>query len=118
MSKEMRKYIDAFGEFLAKRKKFEVIVSYDCSQIHNSFANQLRSILHDDYDIQEITLSNYKVGRLLTIDELDTLREKIVKAFSDSMITEGRREKRTVVSLIVPCETQFIIDQVINELAD
>ncbi len=119
MSKEMRRYIDTFEEFLAKRKQFEVIVSYDCSQIHNNFANKLRTILRDNYDSQEITLSNYRIGKLLTFDEIDALKKEILDAFSGSApITEAKREKKTVVSIIVPSENQFVIDEIINEPVD
>lgn len=115
MSNEMRKYIDTFAEFQAKRKQSEVIVSYDCSQIHNDFANKLRSILRDTYESERITLSNYKIGKLLTFDEIDTLKQKILEAFSQSLITEAKQEIRTVVSIITPSENQFVIDEIIDE---
>ncbi|MFD2035471.1 hypothetical protein ACFSKL_11755 [Belliella marina] len=116
MSKQMRKYIDTFEEFRAKRKQFEVIVSYDCSQIHNNFANKLRAILRNNYGSQEITLSNYRIGKLLNFDEIDSLKKEILESFSESApITEAKREKKTVVSIIVPSENQFVIDEIINE---
>ena len=39
MTQDMRKNIDSFREFVVK----EVIISYDCSDIHNPFSAELLS---------------------------------------------------------------------------
>jgi len=111
----MRRSIDNFAKFAEKRKQSEVIVSYDCSQIHRSFAVDLRTLLKGKYNSSQITLSNYIIGGLLTFDEIDILKKEILGLFSDALITEGVREKRTVVSVIIPSENQFFIDEIINE---
>ena len=117
MSTEMRKYIDTFKDFFENRKTMEVIVSYDCSDIHRPFGEKLLEFLKSEkYSSEEITMSNYKIGKMLTIQEIECLKAEIIQLFNDSMIvTEGRREKRTIVKLITPIETQFVIDEIINE---
>lgn len=117
MSKEMRKYLDTFNEFFEKRKTMELIVSYDCSDLHKPFGDKLLELLKsDEYNGDEITMSNYKIGRMLTFLEIDILKEKILSLFSDAaQISEARREKRTIVKLITPMDTQFIIEEIISE---
>ena len=116
MSKEMRKYLDTFSEFMEKRKRLEVIVSYDCSDIHDPFSKKLHDFLKNDHKSEELTKSNYKIGSMLTIPEIDKLIENIKKLFAESTeISEAKREKRTVVKIITPSENQFIINEIINE---
>ena len=116
MSKEMKKYIETFNEFLEKRKTMELIVSYDCSDINGTFSANLLNLLKKNYKSEEITMSNYKIGKMLTFSEIDKLKKEIIKLFKEStQITEEKRMKRTIVKLITPIETQFIIDEIINK---
>lgn len=116
MSTEMRIYIDKFKDFFENRKAVEVIISYDCSDIHNSFREKLLEFLKSDYCIEEITMSNYKIGKMLTIQEIEKLKLEIIKLFKDStIVSEGQKEKRTIVTLITPIDSQFVIDEIINE---
>ena len=112
----MRKHMDSFSEFMEKRKRFEVIVSYDCSDIHDPFADKLRAFLNKEHQSDQLTKSNYKISTMLTIPEIDTLIEGIKKLFKESIqISESKQEKRTIVKIITPSENQFIINEIINE---
>lgn len=116
MGTEMRKYIDTFEDFIENRKTIEVIISYDCSDIHKPFREKLLEFLKSNYCIEEITMSNYKIGKMLTIQEIDDLKTDIIKLFNSSTIlAERHKEKRTIVTLITPIDSQFVIDEIINE---
>lgn len=114
MSEKMRKYIDDVSEYIEKRRTMEVIVSYDCSDIHHPFGSRLLSLLRDDYNSIEITQSNYKIGQMLNITQIAALKQEISNLFEE-VLNESVRQKRTVVKLIIPLETQFIIEEVINQ---
>lgn len=112
----MRKHIDLFREFLEKQKMMEVIVSYDCSDKDDSFGGKIHDLLIDQYKSDFVTKSNYKIGRQLTFNEIGNLKQEIWKLFEECQsLNEGKREKRTIVSIITPHENQFIIDVIINE---
>jgi hypothetical protein len=117
MSKEMRKYIDSYKEFLENKKMMEVIVSYDCSEMHKPFGDEILKLLRNEkYHCDVITLSNYKISRLLTIPEIELLKKEIIDLFNEcAILQEVKRSKRTVVKIIIPYENQFIIDELLNE---
>lgn len=117
MSIEMRKYIDNLKEFVEKGKKVEVIISYDCSEIHKPFGDNLLDLLKSEfYNSEEITMSNYRIGKLLTIAQIDILKDEILNLFKTSQkLTEAIRYKKSIVKIITPVETQFMIEEIINE---
>jgi len=57
MNEDIRKNINKFKEFELK----EVIISYDCSDIHNPFSAKLLDLLKSKYEAVIITKSNYKL---------------------------------------------------------
>lgn len=119
MPKEIRNHIDSFEEFSDKGKKTEVIVSYDCSEIHKKFEADLLYLLKSKYKCQKITLSNYKIGKSLSTSEIIKLEKEIKKLFDKvSLIVEGKRHKKTIVSLILANKYHFIIRSIIDQTID
>lgn len=117
MNKEMRKHIDMFNEFFESKKRLQVIVSYDCSNIHKPFGEKLLELLRNEkYSSERVTLSNYLVGKALSLTEIDTLKQEILFLFNDTAIlSESRDEKITIVKIITPLNSEFIIDDIIIE---
>lgn len=116
-AEKMKSYIDSFNEALKKNIMFEVIISYDCSDMHKPFGKNLLNLLNNEfYNSEEITMSNYKIGKLLNVAQIDVLKKDVLDLFNDSqVITEVKRNKRTIVKIITAKETRFIIDEIINE---
>jgi len=115
---EMRKYIDTFSQFSDKKRITEVIVSYDCSEIlHKYFGDKLLDFLKEDYDVEMVTKSTYKIARKLSFSEIDKLKKEILELFTKTTksILESTKEKRTVVTVVTPSENQFIFEEIINK---
>lgn len=116
MSTEMRKHIDMVNEFFEKHEMIQVIVSYDCSNIHKPFSEKLLAILRENYNSSQITFSNYLVGKKLSLTRIDELKNTIIDLFEQTQqLNESRDEKQTVVKIITPVNSDFLIEEIINE---
>lgn len=116
MSTEMRKHIDMFNEFFEKHEMIQVIVSYDCSNIHKPFSEKLLDILQSSYNSSQITLSNYLIGKKLSLTGVDELKNRIVGLFQQTQqLNESRDGKQTIVKIITPVNSDFLIEVIINE---
>lgn len=104
----MRNYIDNFVEFSVKLRKVQVIISYDCSDIHDPFAERLRSLILEKYDGLLITKSNYLLGKEFSFTELESLDLEIKKVFEESQaLREAVKTKQTKVIIIIPDGESF-----------
>ena len=113
MNNDIRKDIDKFKEFIIK----EVIISYDCSDIHNPFCAELLDLLKNKYEAIFITKSNYKLKEELSSSEIEVIKTEIKNIFEDSKsLTEGNQIKQTIVKLIIPNNSKFDIVEIINEV--
>lgn len=108
--------IKNIADFRRSTEKKEVIVSYDCTSDHKPFGEDLFKFLRDVYESKEITLSNYKIGKKLNLEEIERLKNEIRRLFNTAVpLTEGKRDKKTIVTIITPNGSDFERDEIINE---
>ena len=113
MPKDIRKDIDKFKEFILK----EVIISYDCSDIHNPFCTKLLDLLKNKYEAILVTKSNYKLKKELSSNEIEEIKTEIKNIFEESqLLAETNQTKQTIVKLIIPNNSKFDIVEIINEV--
>ena len=113
---QIRTWIDNFREFERKRTRFELLISYDCSNKHNPFRAKLLNLLVMQKGAIEINESLYKLPKPMNIEEIINLANEIEDLFSE-VINEGKDSTATNVQFILPSGTVFDIYTIINKKA-
>ncbi len=117
MSKQMRKWLDDFQEYVHKTKNRDVIISYDITSDYNRFRSGLLEIL-DIYGKTEITQSTYKLNRRLNGEELDALCDQIMQLFEDvkgELNEANTRPKKVRVVIITSIDNALFEEVLIDE---
>lgn len=93
-------------------KSFDVIVTYDCSGKDDPFRTELLALLKSKkYTCEEITMSTYKIQRMLDKNEIETLKAEIRNLYN-SLLVESKKAKPTVVKIIIPNGDRLIIEEI------
>ncbi len=100
-----------------KADKHDVMISYDISEIDESFYDEIYNLINDKRSAERITKSNYKFNEKLKSDEIENLKTELYKIFK-SKINESLKKKQTKVSLLFADDNllkeEIIIDEIIN----
>jgi hypothetical protein len=116
-TEEIRTWIDTFNEFEDRKKLFELLISYDCSNKHDPFRAKLRILLMDKMGSFEVNESLYKLPSKMNIEQIHDLASSIDKIFKEVLNEERNQETKTNVQFILPDGNSFKIDSIINEKA-
>jgi len=115
-TEETRKLIDNYEEFEKRNTRFELLVSYDCSNKHDPFRDKLRALLVDEKKSIEENESLYRLPKPLTISDIENLTTQIEKLF-ETILNENTSVSTTKVQFILPDKNSFNISTIIHKKA-
>ncbi|HET6244221.1 MAG: hypothetical protein H0V01_12785 [Bacteroidetes bacterium] len=112
---EIRTSIENFKKFEKDNKRFELLVSYDCSNKHDPFRERMRKLLVDDFKSTEQNESLYKLPTPKNMEEISNLANRITALFKE-VLNEGSTQKsKTKVQFILPEGNLFDIYTILDE---
>lgn len=118
MSQDTRKMIDRvgnFAQFVGENKRKQLIISYDCSDIHDPFGDKLRELIIDKYHGDIRTKSTYLLNGWFNDEQLDEVVSTIKDLFEQTTgVSESARTKQTLVLGIIPNNDDFRIFEIVK----
>jgi hypothetical protein len=114
-TKEIRTWINTFNEFEERKKRFELLISYDCSNKHDPFRTKLRTLLVDKMESLEVNESLYKLPSKMNKEQICNLARSIDQIFKEVLNEETNQETKTNVQFILPDGNSFEIYSIINK---
>lgn len=101
---------------LIRIERHDVMISYDISDVNQSFYDEIYELINDKLPTDRITKSNYKFKEPLTPEEIKNLKTELSEVFKSKIkLNESSKKKQTKVSLVIADNNSLKEEIIINE---